>query len=168
MARGFTLIELLFAMMVTTIALVTIAQLAAVATRANRGAISSTMMVVLAAQKIEQLRSLAWTFDASGQPVSDTSTDTTSSSVSAAGTGLSLSGNTLAGNSEGFCDFLDDRGRSRGGGTTPPDGTVFVRRWSIDVLPFSSDTILIQVVVMRPGESGVGVRLVSIRTRKGV
>jgi prepilin-type N-terminal cleavage/methylation domain-containing protein len=168
MSRGFTLIEVLFAMMVTTIALVAIAQLAVIATRANRGAISSSMMVVLAAQKLEQLRSLSWTFDTAGQVLSDTTTDTTSAGVTGAGTGLTLSGNTLAANSEGFCDFLDDRGRSRGGGTTLPNGTAFVRRWSIDALPFSNDTILIQVVVMRPGEPGASVRLASIRTRKGL
>jgi prepilin-type N-terminal cleavage/methylation domain-containing protein len=168
MPRGFTLIELLFALMVTTVALVAVAQLAAIATQANRGAISSTMMVVLAAQKVEQLRSLAWTFDAAGLALSDTSTDTTTSSVSSSGRGLSVSGNTLSANSEGFCDFLDERGRPRGRGAMPPEGTAFVRRWSIDALPFSNDTILIQVVVAQPGQPFAGVRLVSIRTRKGV
>jgi type II secretory pathway pseudopilin PulG len=168
MASGFTLIETLFATVVTVVALVAIARLAVVATRANRGAVSSTFTVVLAAQKVEQLRSLAWTFDAAGQPRSDTSTDTTSPSLTSGGTGLNASpGDPLAANTVGYCDFLDDSGRSLGGGSAPPAGTAFVRRWSIGALASSSDTLVIQVLVTpiagRAGES----RLASIRTRKG-
>ena len=114
----------LFAAVVTIVALVSVARLAAVATRANRGAVSSTFTIVLAAQKSEQLRSLAWTFDAAGQPRSDTSTDTTGPRLASGGTGLSASpGDPLAANTVGYCDFVDYNGRSLGGGSAPPAGT---------------------------------------------
>jgi prepilin-type N-terminal cleavage/methylation domain-containing protein len=151
MARGFTLIETLLALMVTTVALGAIAQLAVVATRANRGAARTSVMAMLASQKVEQLRGLAWTFDAAGAAVSDA--------------GLGASGRTLADNVEGFFDVLDDRGRSRGG-LMPSDGPLFIRRWSIEAIPLASDTLLITVVVMPLGEPGA-VRLASLRTRKG-
>jgi type II secretory pathway pseudopilin PulG len=169
MAKGFTLIETLFAAVVTVVALVALARLTVVATHANRGAVSSTFTIVLAAQKVEQLRSLAWTFDAAGQqPRSDTSTDTANASVAPGGTGLTASsGDTLETNIVGYCDFLDHSGRSLGGGSAPPAGTVFVRRWSIGALASSSDTLVIQVLVTPLAGRGEEARLMSLRTRKG-
>ena len=38
-------------------------------------------------------------------------------------------------NTSGYVDYLDAYGRSLGGGESPPAGTVYVRRWSIERLP---------------------------------
>jgi hypothetical protein len=136
---------------------------------------------VLAQEKLEQLRSLEWGFDASDQPLSDTTTDTTIEPEAASGgTGLSPSPDgALFENAAGYCDFLDLHGRSFGGGTTPPIGTAFIRRWSIEPLPSNpADTIVIQVVVVplrgRAAARQQGAarlpdqaRIISVRTRRG-
>lgn len=167
MARGFSLVETLFAALVSAVALVALAQLVAVATRADQSAAASTSAVVLAAQKLEQLRALLWTFDVGGGAVSDTSTDTAEPGSPQGGTGLKLSpADTLSANTSGYCDFLDARGRTLGRGAAPPPGAAFERRWSIASLGASNDTLVVQVVVMPVG-GGPGARLVGIRTRKG-
>jgi prepilin-type N-terminal cleavage/methylation domain-containing protein len=168
-ARGFSLIETLFAMTILTAALVVVAQVAAASTRANQSARSTTLTTILAAQKLEQLRSLAWAFDAAGVPISDISTDTTVAAMPAGGTGLRSSpSGALEQNTVGYCDFLDGDGNMLGGGTSPPAYTAFVRRWSIDSLAdVPNDTLVIQVSVIRAGRRADETRLVGIRTRKG-
>ena len=52
-------------------ALVALAQLFAIATATNAAARSSTLTMMLAEQKIEQLRALQYTFDRAGLPVQD-------------------------------------------------------------------------------------------------
>jgi type II secretory pathway pseudopilin PulG len=169
MQRGFSLVEALFATTLLTALFVGVAQLAAVAARANERSRSMTRTIVLASQKLEQLRGLAWTFDATGAAISDFSTDTTAMPESpSGGTGLTASpADALSQNVAGYCDFLDEAGRSLGGSTTPPANTAFVRRWSIDPLPASNDTIVIQVQVTRVGQAAEGTRLVGVRTRTG-
>ena len=168
MSRGFSLVEALFATTVLTVALVAVAQLAVLSTRANQRAGSATFMAVLAAQKMEQLRALAWTFDASGSPLSDMSTDTASEGTPG-GTGLTPSpSGVLEHNTSGYCDFLDQHGQTLGGGAVPPDRSAFVRRWSIDPIEgLPNDTLLIQVLVIHPGGGGEEARIVGVRTRKG-
>src|SRR6476620_7194746 len=66
-----------------------------------------------AREKLEELRSLAWTSDDGVVVVSDWSSNLTITPPSAGGgVGLGSSGgDTLTTNASGFCDFLDDRGR---------------------------------------------------------
>src|SRR6478736_3180208 len=73
--RGFSLLEVLVASTIMAVALTTLAQLFVVSTNANSGAKSTTYAAVLAQQKMEQLRGLAWGFDTLGLPVTDISTD---------------------------------------------------------------------------------------------
>jgi type II secretory pathway pseudopilin PulG len=177
MDRGFSLVEALFATTILTIGIGAVSQLALVAVRANHDAASTTRTTVLASQKMEQLRALAWTFDASGATLSDTSTDTAvTPERPAGGTGLRPSGpDVLAQNTTGYCDFLDATGRIVGGGTRAPASATFVRRWSIEQVSAATDVLVIQVLAMptatsgatssgprRPGE----VRLVQIKGRK--
>ena len=178
MDRGFSLIEVLVATTVTTIGTLSLAQLCAMSVRLNQSAQTTTVATVLASQKMEQLRALAWTSDALGAPISDLATDTTVvPHSSSGGTGLSVSPpGTLGVNTPGYCDFLDENGRALGGGTAPPATTAFVRRWSIAPGPAApTDTLAIQISVIRIGSRSLAgsavrgpdeVRLLGIRTRR--
>lgn len=180
-ARGFSLLEVLVATTILTIGLMSLAQLVTMAVRANHGSRATTFAVVLAQQKMEQLRGLAWSIDSFSQPVTDTTTDVISvPERPSGGTGLSRSPTgALAHNAAGYCDFLDGRGESLGGGTSPPDGTVYIRRWSIEPLPVDpANSIVVQVLVTTWRNRGLAgapggamrlpdeARIMSVRTRK--
>ena len=110
---GFSLLEVMVATAMLATALVSLAQLFALSTRSNIGSRNMTYAAVLAQQKIEELRSLAWGFDQVGLPISDFSTDTTvTPEQPLGGTGLSpgpgLGGNgTLQANTPGYVDYID-------------------------------------------------------------
>jgi type II secretory pathway pseudopilin PulG len=179
-ARGFSLLETLIATTITTVALLGLVQLLTIATRSVQSARTLTMTSVLAQDKMEQLRGLVWAFDASGVAVSDTTSDlTVQPQRPTGGRGLSASPpEALDRNLDGYCDFLDGQGRSLGGGTVPPSGTVYIRRWSVEPLPASpGDSVVLQVRAIRwqgavdarragggrlPGEA----RLIGLKTRK--
>jgi prepilin-type N-terminal cleavage/methylation domain-containing protein len=152
--HGFSLLEVLCATAILTTGLAALAQLVIVSTRVNSSAKTTTVATVMAVQKMEQLRSLAW--EASPSPPG-----------------------ALTRNSSGYCDFLDRRGQSIGGGSSSPPGTAYIRRWSIEPLPADpGNSLVLQVRVTagpaRPVDdtAGVGrrpdeVRLVTVKTRKG-
>lgn len=179
--RGFSLIEALIAMTILTVALTALAELFALSTKANVDAHATTATSVLAQEKMEQLRALTWGLDANNLPVSDTVTDLTASPINpVGGVGLTPSPpGALCVNFVGYCDFLDARGQSLGGGAVPPANTVFTRRWSIEPLPTNpNNTLVVQVLVTRSLNRGCGAnfpnaerlpeeaRLVGARTRK--
>jgi type II secretory pathway pseudopilin PulG len=160
-ARGFTLLEVLVATTLLFVGVAALAGLSVMATRANTTARATTFASLLAAQKMEELRSLSWGYDALGQPRSDL----TPSPADA------LSRNTI-----GYCDFLDAAGRSLGGGPSPPPQAAFVRRWSIEPLPSNpANALMLHVLVRRVGSDQSDVvralpdeaSLVTIRTRTG-
>src|SRR5687767_13682192 len=128
-----------------TVAVASLAQLFMISTRANQSARVTTVAAMLAQQKMEQLRALEWGFDAIGLPMSDTTSDlTVVPEEPDGGPGLSPSPDrTLGRNVDGYCDFLDNRGQSLGGGTVPPPNTVYIRRWSIEPLPTNPNNTLI-------------------------
>jgi hypothetical protein len=159
--------------------LLTMAELVRVATATNTLARNGTLAGILAEQKIEQLRALAWEFDVNGLPVSDVSTDTTVLPESpSGGTGLQLSPGSLRQNTPGFVDHLDSGGQIVGRTVLPPTSAVYTRRWSIAAMPTSAGpAVLIQVLVTGvrnrgradqgsvtrlPGEA----RLVTLKVRK--
>jgi prepilin-type N-terminal cleavage/methylation domain-containing protein len=176
---GFSLIEVLVAVTILTVALTALAQLFAVSTRANSSAKATTHATLLAQQKMEQLRSLAWGFDAFGTPLTDSTTDIAVVPESAhGGAGLSPSpSDALRRNTTGYVDYLDGSGTVLGTGTTPPAGTVYVRRWSV-VPADPANTVVLQVMVTRHRHRGMAeaptggspfpdeVRLISVKTRK--
>jgi hypothetical protein len=178
-SRGFSLFETLIAVTIATVALLGLVQLLTVAARSIRDARTMTMTSLLAQDKMEQLRGLAWGFDPAGLPFGDTTTDlTVHPQRPEGGLGLSVSPpEALDQNVAGYCDFLDGQGRLLvGRHTVTPAGTAYVRRWSVGQLPSSPhDTVVLQVVVMPwrgalsggagrrlPGEA----RLISLKTRK--
>jgi type II secretory pathway pseudopilin PulG len=175
-ASGFSLVETLVAASLLATALVALAELMAVAVRTGATARDVTMATTLAQQKLEQLRGLAWGFDALGLPASDVTTDTAvSPERPRGGTGLSPSpAGALQRNTSGYVDYLDAAGRSLGGGDVPPTGTMYARRWSIAPLAASPDTLVLQVLVTRRLDGGTGgptgrraedARLLGVRTR---
>ena len=177
---GFSIVEVMVATGLLASALVALAQLFAIATTTNAAARSSTLTMMLAEQKIEQLRALQYTFDRAGLPVQDTLTDLAVYPPAAAG-GKGLSPhteNTLQANTDGYVDYLDPWGRTLGGGTVVPDGTAFIRRWSVEPLPTNpNNVVILQVLVTRQRNRGTGdsgsvsrgpeeARLMTIKSRK--
>jgi hypothetical protein len=136
--------------------------------------------MILAEQKIEQLRGLQYTFDRVGLPVQDTETDlAVYPPLATGGKGLSPhTDNTLQVNTDGYVDYLDHYGRTLGGGTVIPGNTAFIRRWSVEPLPTNpNNVVILQVLVTRQRDRGVGnagsvsrgpneARLMTIKSRK--
>lgn len=172
---GISLVETLVAALLVTIAVLTLAQLLSLATRSTITSRAMTLGVILAEQKLEQLRALAWGLDGSGAPVSDFSSDTASGvPPTSDGTGLQMSpAGTLQRDTPGFVDYLDAMGVVIGasGASVPPD-TVFTRRWSIEPLAAAANqSVLIQVLVTPSRGSARGpsdVRLAFVKTRKAL
>jgi prepilin-type N-terminal cleavage/methylation domain-containing protein len=156
MARGFSLVEMLVAVTMMAVAAAGLAQALGAASRANRGAHTTSVATLLAQQKMEQLRGLLWTVDASGLPRSDSALAPSPSGA-------------LDQNTPGYCDFADANGHALGGGAPPPAGAIYARRWSIDPLPQNpGNTLVVQVTVTAAGtrHSIDEVHLVTVRTRK--
>jgi prepilin-type N-terminal cleavage/methylation domain-containing protein len=163
--RGFSLLEVLVAMTILAVALVALAQLVALSINATTAAHTTTLATVLARDKMEQLRSLAWDFDASGLPVADPRLAPSPADV-------------LTHNVSGFCDFVGAGGQPLGEVTTPPPGAMYVRRWSIE--PLSADSahaLVLQVLVTNRFKRHIEVggshgpdesRLVTVRTRRAL
>jgi hypothetical protein len=135
---------------------------------------------------MEHLRTLTWAVDPLGQPASDVTSDTTDAPAvpgcpgptgGGGGTGLSSSpSGTLRTNTAGWVDYVDRNGCLLGGREPAPDGTAFVRRWSIQPLPGAAggDTLLLQVVAFPSngrvatdpgGVTGIA-HLISLKTRR--
>jgi type II secretory pathway pseudopilin PulG len=178
---GFSLIETMVATMLLATALVTTAQLLVIATRANNNSHRQTFATTLAQEKMEQLRGLSWGFDELGLPINDFTTNlTVDPALPNGGVGLTPSpGDALASNTTGYVDYLDRNGASLGGGEAPPQGSQYVRRWSVEPLPTNpNNTLILQVMVFTVGDranTGSGAvltgvrdeaRLISVKTRK--
>lgn len=166
---GFSLIETIVATALLAGSIAMLGQLLAMSIVNNAHSRAVTYGGILAAQKMEQLRSLLYAFDPNGLPITDTSTNVAVSPAAAGGgRGLSPSPDSaLRNDTSGYVDYLDGRGEWLGTGTTPPVGTVYVRRWSIEPLPIDRpDALLLQVVVSGFRSRGDQVRLVSLKVRK--
>lgn len=149
---GFSLIEALVAMLIIAPAMIGAAGLVTIAARSVRDARMESTAVVLASQKLEQLRTLEWNADdlgRGGSPSSDRTTDLTRDPAVGGGSGLSASpAGALANNVAGFVDYLDAAGAWVGTGLVPPRRAVFIRRWAVRPLPADpADTLVLQVLV---------------------
>ncbi|HXW07068.1 MAG TPA: prepilin-type N-terminal cleavage/methylation domain-containing protein [Vicinamibacterales bacterium] len=185
--EGFTLVEVLIASAVFVTLSVGIAHLFAVAGAAGVAARTQTSASILAAAKLEQLRSLTWRWradatDAPTLPESDLTTNLSTSSPGHDGRGLRESPvDTLSRNIPPYVDYLDETGQWVGNGSAPPAGCVFVRRWSVRGLPADPHrTLILQVLVISVREhavrgalpwarrSGSEAVLTTVRTRTGL
>jgi prepilin-type N-terminal cleavage/methylation domain-containing protein len=116
--RGFTLLEVMVALGLLVGAVLAVAQLLVAAARAERLSRETTVATGAAAQKLEQLRSLAWGCTVEGVPVD----------------GLARSPpGALAADTAGFVDYLNDDGAAVEGELSPPAEARFIRRWSVEV-----------------------------------
>jgi prepilin-type N-terminal cleavage/methylation domain-containing protein len=151
--RGFSLVEVAVAMGLLTVVSLGVAQLFAASTRINVMARGQSFTTILAAQKLEQIRSLTWGFDKDGMglPVTDTSTNLTVYPLAEGGTGLNASpDDSLEKNTAGFVDYVDAHGNWVGTGATPPDTAVYIRRWLIQPLPSNPNNTLVIEVLCTP------------------
>jgi prepilin-type N-terminal cleavage/methylation domain-containing protein len=180
--RGFSLVEVLFALVVLSVAVTGLAHLFTVAAYTNARARATTYAAVLAQQKMEQLRGLAYGFDPGGGAVTDVDTDiTVQPELPGGGAALQSSpAGALGSNTVGYVDYVDASGASLGGiAAVPPPGTAYIRRWSVEPLPSSANAMVLQVLVIRAGpwaaihnrnvqggRSPEQARLVSVKTRK--
>ncbi len=151
-SRGVSLLEVIVAIGLLSGAIAGLAQLVALATRANLDARATTMSVVLATQKMEQLRA---------QPDVD----------------RAPSGGSLQDDLHGFSDFFDGVGGPLPANSGRPAATAFVRRWSIVPLPSDpSQSRVLEVRVLRvngansagsrPGRQPDEARLLTVVTGK--
>jgi hypothetical protein len=156
---------LLLAATMLAVAFSALAHLIVMSTRANSSAGATTYAAMLAQQKMEQLRSLAWGFDAFGLPLTDSTTARTSPP------------DALRRDTAGYVDYLDRSGVVLGAGSAPPPDAVYIRRWSVEPLPADpANTLVLQVIVMRRRTSDTTsnggsrlpdeVRLLTVKTRK--
>jgi prepilin-type N-terminal cleavage/methylation domain-containing protein len=121
-SSGFSLIEVMVASALLGCAVLSVAQLVATSTSATRSARNVSEATFLAWQKIDELRSLAHTFDDAGAPITDALLR-----ASPAGT-------------------LD---RDTAGYVDAAAGTSYRRRWAIDAS--AADVVVIRVRVLMAG-----------------
>ncbi len=181
---GFTLVEVLIASALAAAIATGVAHLIAVGLNAGRSAREQTFTAILATSKLEQLRSLAWTYepgdDVPPVPRSDFSSNVSFEPATGAGPGLSTSPpGTLSANVPPYVDYLDERGQWVGNGARPPGRAAFIRRWSVRPLPAApATTVILSVLVTTVAQdhsraapwtarSGTETLLVSLHTRKG-
>jgi prepilin-type N-terminal cleavage/methylation domain-containing protein len=162
--RGFTLLEVMVALGLLVGGVLAVAQLLVAAARTAQVSRATTVATSVAAQKLEQLRSLTWGYTVDGAPVD----------------GLEPSPpGALAADTAGFVDYLDDRGVAVGSGLSPPAQAMFTRRWSAEVDDGSvpPEIMMLRVVVLRREVSSVRssdgattwvetIRLVGVRARR--
>ena len=150
--NGFGLIEVIVSSALMVALVAGVAQLAAMSSAAVHAAESQTTALLLAVQKMEQLRGLAWGFDrASEQDVSDFSTDLAQDPPSLGGRGLRPSPrDSLERNVPSYVDYVDNQGRWIGLGSHAPSGTSYVRRWSVQPHSSTLDDILVIEVLVVP------------------
>jgi type II secretory pathway pseudopilin PulG len=177
---GFSLVEVVVATGILAAALVSLAQLFAIAAAANMSSRNAGTTMIYAEQKMEQLRALSFSLDPAGLPVNDTTTDTAEYPPAAVGgKGLSPSTtNTIQASTDGYVDYLNIAGESLGGGEAIPDNAAFIRRWSVEPLPTNpNNVIVLQVLVTRNRDRGTAdlgsvarapdeARLMTVRARK--
>jgi prepilin-type N-terminal cleavage/methylation domain-containing protein len=176
-APGFALLEVLIASaLIATIAAGATA-LISTALKASRQSRVRTMATVLAAKKMEQLRSLTWTHIVTSGPaismsISDLTTDLSNDPSTDDGPGLLASpGGTLTSNVVGYVDYLDMNGRWIGRGPSAPAPAVYIRRWAVRPLAGDPDNMLIlEVVAGTRGPNGAllsdAAHLITIEARK--
>jgi prepilin-type N-terminal cleavage/methylation domain-containing protein len=184
-SAGFTLIEVLVALALLVAMALGVAQLIAASTHAVQRSRAHAAALILAAAKMDELRSLAWTYEPAVEGFaaldrSDRDTDVSRPDHPPGGAGLSASpDDALAVNTVGYVDYLDGSGRWVGNEREPPSDAVFVRRWA--VRPVAADpgrTLVLQVLVLTVADArsraggwtrrvGSDALLVSVRTRAG-
>ena len=144
-SAGFSIVEVVVALAIVIAGVASLAQLFVASAYVNRVANTTSVTLLLAEQKMEEL-------------------------LGETGLGPSPPG-ALTVNTAGYFDYLDASGRSLGittispSGTMPP-GTAYICRWSVAPLPDgAANAIVVQVMVTRWPDTAGQTRLVSMKTR---
>jgi prepilin-type N-terminal cleavage/methylation domain-containing protein len=167
-ADGFTLIELLVAMLVLALLCGGVAALLGQAGRMIARSRAETTAVLLAHNRLEQLRTLAWGFGSALMPASGTDlvTDLSTPVPSIGGNGLGgAPPGALDTDVAGFVDYHDQAGRWLGRGPGTPAGTRFVRRWSVAPVAAFPDLVVLQVRVIDRRTEVADVLLATVKAR---
>jgi type II secretory pathway pseudopilin PulG len=140
--RGFSLIETIVAAGIVAGAFAALAQMFALSIARNNAARDGSAAMVLAGQKMEQLRGLVWGIDLH-------------------------EGGDLGSSAPGFADYVDQAGNLLGAEGSIPRGTVYVRRWSVIAMASRPDVLVLQVLVSRPPPASAAdaARLITLRSR---
>lgn len=149
---GFTLIETLIALGLSVTLLGTLFPVYWHVTRGALIAHEQSIGTMLAAQRLEQLRALSFSFRETGSGIereTDLDTDLSGAASSAGGAGLSPSPpGSLVVSTPGYVDYLDSQGHWVGNATSNPEGAAYVRRWAVTPsLSSPDDGVMLQVVV---------------------
>ena len=151
-AAGFTLIETLVAVALLAGLAAGLAHVVVVARQAIALGGADGVATRAATQKLEELRSLDWTFDPrTGQRVTDATTDLAQPAPRATGTGLRdspVGATTMEASLPGFADYLDASGAWVGTGPEPAPGAAYVRRWAVGTHASNEDVLVLQVAVI--------------------
>ena len=149
-ADGFTLIETLVAVALLAGLAAGLAHVVVVARRAVAMGAADSVATVAATQKLEELRSLEWSFDSrTGERVTDTTTDLAQPGSSGGGVGLRPSpAAAIESGLPGYVDYLDASGAWIGTGAEPLPGTAYIRRWAVATHESNQDLLVLQVAVI--------------------
>jgi prepilin-type N-terminal cleavage/methylation domain-containing protein len=151
--RGFSLIEVMVASAILACAVLSVAQLVAAATGSTAAARGVSEATLLAWQKLDELRSLAFVFDDAGGAVTDASLAPSPA-------------DTLTLDTNGYVDYLDEFGESLGGGDRPPDGTRYRRRWALELWVGNPDVLILRVRVLDTARDEALASATTIRARR--
>ncbi len=177
-AVGFALLEVVLTSAVATTIAAGACVVLAMTIQASHHARVRTVATMVAARKMEELRSLAWTHISTSAPAismssSDVTTDLSNDPATDDGPGLLRSpAGTLTSNVDGYVDYLDATGRWVGRGSSViPAAAVYVRRWAVQPHAKDPDNLLVFEVVVGtrgPGPSVLAdpIHLVSLEGRK--
>ena len=152
---GYILFETLVASVIVVALAASVAQVVSMTSASVRASRARGVALFLAVQKLEQLKSLSWTFNTMLRPYSDYRTNLAFDPPTTHGPGLRPSPAAalrLDANLTGYVDYLDEHGRWLGTGSRPPAGTSYVRRWSVRALPApAADGLVVDVLVVAAG-----------------
>ena len=175
-SHGFALLEVIIAAGLVVGIAAGASQIVALAMRQREIARARTFQTVLAAEKMEQLRSLAWTHVTVGVPplsfpLSDVTTDVSRSPAAEGGPGLLPSpAGTIDRNTPPYVDYLDAAAQWVGNADVPPPSAVYVRRWAVVPLPGDPDNVRVLHVVVamrgRERETARSTHLVTVMARR--
>ena len=135
---GFSLIEVMVASAILGCAVLSVAQLVATATAATADARRVSEATLLAWQKLDELRSLAFAYDDAGLPVTDPDL-----APSPAGT--------LTRDTDGYVERLDD---------------LYRRRWAVAAAAGNPDLLILRVRVVAVGRDHELASAATLRARR--
>lgn len=173
---GFTLLEVVFALGLLATAIAGVGHLLLASAASAADARRADLASVLALERMEQLRGLAWGYDMDGVPREDHETALAAApGTEGAGPGLGPSpADALEQDTPGFVDYLEAGGHPVDPQRSPA-AVAYIRRWL--VLPLADapgEGLVLRVAVIRgearagrrPTESRGAVVLTTIKTRR--